>query len=110
MPPAALTAKPETALDRASAKFWACCEAVAPYAKVGSAGRVGEGLEVWSASYAPIPSPGRGAHQLSCADYPLASALLLQTALHVGFIPAIIVIGMTATEPRPSLAQLLGPM
>ena len=33
-----------------------------------------------------------------------------KTALHYGFIPAIIVVGMTCTEPRPSLAQLLGPM
>ncbi|KAK9810217.1 hypothetical protein WJX72_006807 [[Myrmecia] bisecta] len=30
--------------------------------------------------------------------------------VHVGFIPLIIVLGMTCTEPRPSLAQLLGPM
>lgn len=33
-----------------------------------------------------------------------------QTALHVGYIPLIIYLGMTTTEPRPSLAQLLGPM
>jgi len=33
-----------------------------------------------------------------------------KTALHWGFIPVIIVVGMTCTEPKPSLAQLLGPM
>ena len=33
-----------------------------------------------------------------------------KTALHWGFIPTIIVLGCTITEPRPSLAQLLGPM
>lgn len=33
-----------------------------------------------------------------------------QTALHVGYIPAIILLGMTQTEPRPSWGQLLGPM
>jgi hypothetical protein len=31
-------------------------------------------------------------------------------AVHWGFIPTIIVLGMTCTEPRPSLAQVLGPM
>ncbi|PSC69782.1 TOM complex component [Micractinium conductrix] len=31
-------------------------------------------------------------------------------ALHWGYIPAIIAAGMLTTEPRPSLAQLLGPM
>ena len=34
----------------------------------------------------------------------------LQTALHFGYIPAIILLGMTQTEPRPSWGQLLGPM
>ena len=33
-----------------------------------------------------------------------------KTAVHWGFIPAIIVVGMTCTEPKPSLAQLIGPM
>lgn len=33
-----------------------------------------------------------------------------KTALHWGFIPGIIIIGMTCTDPKPSLAQLLGPM
>jgi hypothetical protein len=28
----------------------------------------------------------------------------------VGFIPAIIVVGMLYTEPRPTLLQLLGPV
>jgi hypothetical protein len=32
-----------------------------------------------------------------------------QVVFHVGFIPLIIVLGMR-TEPRPSLAQLLGPL
>lgn len=31
-------------------------------------------------------------------------------AVHWGFIPAIIVVGMTCTDPKPSLAQVLGPM
>lgn len=34
----------------------------------------------------------------------------LKTALHWGYIPAIILLGMTQTEPRPSWGQLLGPM
>lgn len=33
-----------------------------------------------------------------------------KTALHWGFIPAIIVVGMTCTEPKPTIGQLLGPM
>jgi len=33
-----------------------------------------------------------------------------KTALHWGFIPAIIVVGMTCTDPKPTLAQLVGPM
>jgi hypothetical protein len=43
----------------------------------------------------------------ACADAAVAHAL--QTVFHYGFIPLIIVLGMR-TEPRPSLAQLLGPM
>jgi hypothetical protein len=31
-------------------------------------------------------------------------------AVHWGFIPTIIVVGMTCTDPKPSLAQVLGPM
>lgn len=38
------------------------------------------------------------------------ASALLQTALHWGYIPAIILLGMTQTEPRPSWGQLLGPM
>lgn len=34
----------------------------------------------------------------------------VKKAIHWGFIPAIIVVGMTCTEPKPSLAQVLGPM
>ncbi len=30
--------------------------------------------------------------------------------VHWGFIPAIIILGATTTEPRPTLAQLLSPM
>jgi hypothetical protein len=30
--------------------------------------------------------------------------------VHVAFIPAIIVLGLLCTEPRPTLAQLLAPM
>lgn len=33
-----------------------------------------------------------------------------QPVVHYTFIPLIIVLGMTCTEPRPTLAQLLGPM
>ncbi|EFN58105.1 hypothetical protein CHLNCDRAFT_142437 [Chlorella variabilis] len=33
-----------------------------------------------------------------------------KTALHWGYIPAIIAVGMLYTEPRPSWGQLLGPM
>jgi import receptor subunit TOM7 len=33
-----------------------------------------------------------------------------KTALHWGFIPAIIVVGMTCTDPKPTIAQLVGPM
>jgi hypothetical protein len=33
-----------------------------------------------------------------------------QPIVHYTFIPLIIVLGMTMTEPRPTLAQLLGPM
>ena len=38
------------------------------------------------------------------------TAPIAKTALHWGFIPSIIVIGMTCTDPKPSLGQLLGPM
>lgn len=34
----------------------------------------------------------------------------VKKVIHWGFIPAIIVVGMTCTEPKPSLAQVLGPM
>lgn len=44
------------------------------------------------------------------ADPPSLSHSTLQTALHWGYIPAIITAGMLLTEPRPSLGQLLGPM
>lgn len=30
--------------------------------------------------------------------------------VHWGFVPFIIVLGMTTTEPRPTFAQLLGPV
>ena len=36
--------------------------------------------------------------------------LCMQAAVHWGYIPAIIAIGMLYTEPRPSWWQLLGPM
>ena len=32
----------------------------------------------------------------------------LKTAIHWGFIPAVIAAGMTLTEPKPSIGQLLG--
>lgn len=34
----------------------------------------------------------------------------MQPVVHYGFIPALIFLGMTQTEPRPSLAQLLSPV
>lgn len=34
----------------------------------------------------------------------------LKTAIHVGFIPGIILAGYLFTEPRPTLLQLLAPM
>ena len=34
----------------------------------------------------------------------------VQPIVHWGFIPAIIVLGATVTEPKPSLTQLLSPM
>jgi import receptor subunit TOM7 len=36
------------------------------------------------------------------------TADVLKTAVHWGFIPAIIVVGMTCTEPRPTVGQLVG--
>ena len=33
-----------------------------------------------------------------------------QPVVHYTFIPLIIILGCTCTEPRPTLAQLLGPM
>ncbi len=37
-----------------------------------------------------------------------ASQKPLKTAIHWGFIPAVIVAGMTLTEPRPTVGQLVG--
>lgn len=34
----------------------------------------------------------------------------LQPVVHYGFIPVIIVLGMTVTEPRPAISQLLSPV
>eukprot|EP00873_Tetraselmis_striata_P045632 jgi/Tetstr1/465896/TSEL_010512.t1 len=33
-----------------------------------------------------------------------------KTIFHYGYIPTIIVLGMTTTEPKPSLLQILGPI
>ena len=33
-----------------------------------------------------------------------------KTAVHWGFIPLIIYLGMTRTEPRPTITQLLTPL
>ena len=33
-----------------------------------------------------------------------------QPVVHWGFIPAIIILGIATTEPKPTLAQLLSPM
>jgi hypothetical protein len=32
-----------------------------------------------------------------------------QPAIHYGFIPAVILVGLLATKPRPSVWQLLAP-
>ena len=37
-----------------------------------------------------------------------ASQGTLKKAVHWGFLPGIIVAGMTLTEPRPTVGQLLG--
>lgn len=50
------------------------------------------------------------AHPLFPPRSPCLFFALAQTALHVGLIPLIVVLGMTTTEPRPSLAQVLSPM
>ena len=34
----------------------------------------------------------------------------MQPIVHYGFIPCIVVLGMTMTEPKPTLVQLVGPM
>ena len=34
----------------------------------------------------------------------------MQPVVHYAFIPTLIFLGMTQTEPRPSLAQLLSPV
>ncbi|DBA65608.1 TPA: hypothetical protein ACH3X2_002671 [Trebouxia sp. C0005] len=34
----------------------------------------------------------------------------LKPVVHYGFIPCIVILGMTMTEPRPTLVQLVGPM
>ena len=34
----------------------------------------------------------------------------MQPVVHFGFIPAIILLGMTITEPQPGLVQLLSPI
>ena len=54
------------------------------------------------------PTLGGSALSAACAAT-LTLATRAQTLFHWGFIPAIIIIGMR-TEPRPSWAQLLGPM
>ena len=51
-----------------------------------------------------LPARCRTAHQPRTPHPPT------QPIVHVAFIPAIIVLGLLYTEPRPSLAQLLTPM
>ena len=46
----------------------------------------------------------------TATDPPPPPPLHTQPIVHVAFIPAIIVLGLLYTEPRPSLAQLLTPM
>lgn len=38
------------------------------------------------------------------------SCSCMQPVVHFGFIPAIILLGMTITEPKPGVAQLLSPI
>lgn len=35
--------------------------------------------------------------------------LLLQPAIHYGFIPAVIIVGLLVTKPRPNIWQLIMP-
>ena len=56
------------------------------------------------------PPPAAAALPAHTHPPPLLTPLLWQVALHWGYIPAIIAVGMLYTEPRPSWVQLLGPM
>ena len=40
----------------------------------------------------------------------IVSCSCMQPVVHFGFIPAIILLGMTITEPKPGVAQLLSPI
>jgi len=61
------------------------------------------------------PTPRRSPYDCICLATLLHRAvgdgvLRMQPVVHYGFIPALIFLGMTQTEPRPSLAQLLSPV
>ena len=47
--------------------------------------------------------------QQSCAGSD-TRCVCLQPIVHYGFIPCIVILGMTQTEPKPTWPQLLGPM
>ena len=72
-------------------------------------GRLRQGAAGLPAPGVPPESAGSVLREcvLGGADSP---GVDVQPIVHVGFIPLIIALGMTCTEPRPTLAQLLGPM
>jgi len=39
-----------------------------------------------------------------------AAAVYVKPLFHYGFIPAVVLIGMTCTSPQPKVIQLLTPM
>ena len=134
----ALPAGAQPLADQVSEKVQAVWYKVQPYAKV-SAGRRAQGFGFFAAlNPAQAFLDRSGAFQLtpcSLRQRPPANAVAaarppghpprrrrpahppaaflvpdLQIALHYGYIPAIIAVGMFTTEPRPSWVQLLGPM
>ena len=132
----ALPAGAQPLVEQVSEQLQAAWHKVQPYAKVGAADEQGSGA---CGSGLPCAGPSASGGQclsrcsragclcwqqpplLLAAAHPptllpppnpvaATSLLLVQTALHWGYIPAIIAGGMLTTEPRPSWVQLLGPM
>ena len=56
-----------------------------------------------------LQSAGLLCHTSAIRFY-LPVRIAAQPIVHYTFIPLIIILGCTLTEPRPTLAQLLGPM